>query len=199
MATEALFTQSAIWIFGRVLDDIEIVVKKYEQIPTKEGDEDATDTPPRRGQNNFLLEQLRHRESKPSFARIYAFSYEGHYHDLDRPTVFLVHGAGIDPEGPAGRTPAEEGDISRQPPHVGRTGVGTQMGNFGRGMRAWAYDRADFTLRLDVDTGSFDLLLLSQELGGGDAMTQSAGSLARSAGSLARSAGSLARSAGSLV
>jgi len=194
---ETLLSQSAVWLFGRKMDDIEIVVKPYKQYPIKEMG-DAEDTLPRLGNNNFLLNQFRF-TGDPILARIYAFSYEGQYYDMQRPTVFLVHGGGVDPEGPPFRTPKQEGDISRSPPNVERTGVGTQSGNFARGMRAWAYDRADFTIRLDVETGSFDNVLLAQELGNLDVGGQTAGSLARSAGSLARSAGSLARSAGSLA
>jgi hypothetical protein len=85
------------------------------------------------------------------------------------------------------------------PSEVGRTGLATFIGSFGRDMRVWAYDRADFTIRLDMEGGSFDTLLLSNEIGDGDAVARSAGSVARSAGSVARSAGSVARAAGSVA
>ncbi|MDH3660612.1 MAG: hypothetical protein OEU92_11400, partial [Alphaproteobacteria bacterium] len=37
-------------------------------------------------------------DADPRLARIYAMSYEGGYSVLPRPTVFLVHGPGKDPE-----------------------------------------------------------------------------------------------------
>lgn len=184
---ETLLGQSAIWLFGRKMNDIQLVVTPYKQYPVDDNNIDANDTPARAGNNNLLLNQFRFTQA-PILARIYAFSFEGQYYDMQRPAIFLVHGDGIDPEGPAFRTPRKEGDISRSPPHVGRTGVGTQIGNFARDMKAWSYDRADFTIRLDVENGSFDNVLLAQELSSPDAMTQSAGSFVRSAGSFVRSA-----------
>src|SRR5690348_6892403 len=132
---ETLLSQSAVWLFGRKMDDIQIVVTPYKQYPVKlTGDGDSEDTLPRSGSNNLLLNQFRFTAADPILARIYAFAYEGQYYDMQRPAVFLVHGEGVDPEGPAFRTPAEDGDISRSPPNVERTGVGTQLGNFGRTM-----------------------------------------------------------------
>ena len=52
--------------------------------------------PPRLGGNNFLQAQLASPGAR--LARIYAFSYEGHYYDLGTPAIFLVHGPGRDPE-----------------------------------------------------------------------------------------------------
>lgn len=197
-AGETLLGHSSIWIFGRELEDIKINIEAYRHYPIGSGNIDANNTVPRAGSNNFLLNQMRHGQD-PIFARIYSFSYEGQIYDMQRPAIFLVHGEGIDPEGPSFRTPRADGDVSRRPPHVGRTGAGSQTGNFASGIRAWAYDRADFTVRLDIDNGSFDSVLLAHELGSADGMSLAAGSLARSAGSLARSAGSLTRSAGSLA
>jgi hypothetical protein len=199
MSQETLLSQSTVWLFGRKLDDLEIKINVYRQVPSTEELGDTANMPPRRGRNNFLLEQLRHPESDAQLARVYAFSYEAGFFDLQRPAIFLVHGPGIDPEGPETRTQQILGDLSRAPPDLGRTGLGTQSGSFASGIRAWAYDRADFTIRLDIDTGSFDSLLLSAELGGSNRPMQSSGALARSTGALARSAGALARSAGALV
>lgn len=52
--------------------------------------------PPRLGSNNFLQAQLASPGAR--LARIYAFSYEGHYYDLAAPALFVVHGPGRDPE-----------------------------------------------------------------------------------------------------
>ena len=196
MSQETIISQSAVWLFGREISDIIINKVAYDNIPKTE--DDSADMPPRRDDNNnFLLRQLRAEGAR--FARIYGFSYEGAYYDLPRPTIFLVHGKGIDPEGtPAGLDP-KQATLSRMPADSGRTGLGTMTGSFAAHLKVWAYDRADFTVRLDLDTGSFDNLLLSSELDGLDPMMRSAGSVARSAGSVARSAGSVARAAGSVA
>jgi hypothetical protein len=196
MAQETLLSQSTIWLFGRVMADIRIDITPYQYPPDDDNTADLQSTPRREGENNFLQNQLK--SNRARFARIYSFSYEGHFYDMATPAIFLVHGKGIDPDGPA-RTLGVLGDLSRTPGDPGRTVLGTQAGSFASNLRAWAYDRADFTVRLDIETGSFDRVLLESELGAVDPSAQSAGSLARSAGSLARSAGSLVRSAGSLA
>ena len=40
------------------------------------------------------------------------------------------------------------------------------VGAFTRGIRAWTYDKADYTIRLDVETGMFDQVLLDAALDG---------------------------------
>ena len=44
------------------------------------------------GANQFLKEQLKAENAR--LARIYGFSFEGHYYDLPRPVIMLVHGDG---------------------------------------------------------------------------------------------------------
>jgi hypothetical protein len=194
---DTLLSQSKVWLFGRVMADITINVAAYD-VPKDDKSGSNFDQPPTRSANNFLLNQLAQAKD-PKFARIVGFSYEGAFYDLARPTLFLVHGDGIDAETPDESIEPRFALLTRAPPNFGRTGLGTQFGSFSSTVRAWAYDRADFTVRLDAETGSFDALLLASELGAWDAPAQSSGSLARAAGSLARSAGSLARSAGSLA
>jgi hypothetical protein len=199
MSQETLLSQSTIWLFGRRLDDIRIRVNVYQnQMPQNDDDAETANMPRRRGGNNFLLEQLNRREDDPGLARIYAFSFEANFFDLQRPAIFLVHGPGMDPEGPSRRIQGVLGDVSRTPPDIGRTGLGTQTGSFASGIRVWAYDRNDFTIRLDADTGTFDALLLETELGDAAAFGQ-AGAHVRSAGAHVRSAGAHVRSAGAHV
>jgi hypothetical protein len=194
---DTLLNQSKIWLFGRTLADITINRKAYA-LPSNEQGGNAQDQPPSMSSNNFLLNQLAVARD-PKFARVFAFSYEGAFFDLQRPAIFLVHGDGIDADTPNEAFDPNLALLNRAPPNVGRTGLGTQSGAFAGSVKAWAYDRADFTIRLDADTGTFDTLLLSAELGVWDASSRAAGSVARSAGSVARSAGSVARAAGSVA
>jgi hypothetical protein len=194
---DTLISQSRIWLFGRTMADIRIDPAVYKHLRDEKNPR-KLEQPPVLGSNNFILNQVAE-GIEPMFARIYGYSYESIYHDLRRPTIFLVHGEGIDADTPDSRFDPNLALLDRAPAKVGRTGVATHAGSFAAGMKAWAYDRADFTMRLDAETGSFDLLLLAEEADEADYPAQSAGSLARPAGSLARPAGSLARPAGSLA
>lgn len=196
MSQETFLNLSKIWIFGRVMRDMAILHDVYKNFPQNDSDANDANSPVTYG-NNFLLTQINKAEAK--FARIYSFSYEASFYDLARPIIFLVHGEGIDPEGtPALLTPDQQ-KLSRMPGDSGRTGLSSQLGSFAAGMRAWAYDRSDFTLRLDVESGTFDMLLLASEMDDWGVASRSAGSVARSSGSVARAAGSVARAAGSVA
>src|SRR3712207_2707860 len=97
--TETLLNQTTVWLFGRELQDLVIDRSAYDRIPPNAAPEPGY--PPRAGQNNFLLGQLR--QAGGRLARVFGFSFEGHYYDMARPAIFLVHGEGLDPEGPATR------------------------------------------------------------------------------------------------
>jgi hypothetical protein len=84
---------------------------------------------------------------QPSLARIYGFSFEGQYYDLVRPAVFLVHGEG---EQAANR--------------LAKTGTVGEPPAFADDVRIWQYDRADFSLRLELDVGPLERILLEAEL-----------------------------------
>jgi hypothetical protein len=111
--------------------------------------------------NQLLQSQL----DGASFARIYGFSFEGTYFDLTRPTLFLVHGPG---------TPATESrpgwgrsNPSRAPSNPSLSGLGAADFEFSDDMLVWSYDKADYTIRMDVETGMFEDVLLDAMLGGG--------------------------------
>ena len=175
---EGLLTPSTIWLFGRVLADLRIDLRSLEEIPKGEtspvGDE-TDNMPPRICANNLLPEPIAGND--PRLARIYAFSFEANYYDLMCPTIFLVHGDGIAADGSETKADREERAFTRMPPEVGRTGLSKQLGSFSKGTKVWPYDRGDFTIRLDSDSGSFDTLLLMTELGKWDGPTQSGGHL----------------------
>jgi hypothetical protein len=182
---ETLLSISAIYLFGRVVSDLKLI-----------GDFDPEDDPrpPRTGANTFLQKQFRNNDA--AFARIFFFTFEGALFELARPTLFLVHGGGV----PADSPPANDARferLARSPGRMTRTGLGWQSGAFASDMRLWVYDKGDFSMRLDADTGSLEQILLATE-SGGNALGIGSNVMARSSGSLARSSGAMARSSGAM-
>jgi hypothetical protein len=121
------------------------------------------DVPPKiRSGNNFLHEQLAADGAR--LARIYGFSYQGQYFDLASPVVFLVHKEGVAPTKAAGST-----------------GIAAKDWDFAGDILMWEYDQADFTVRIDIESGPLEDLLLAAELDSGMAEVGSAGAHARGA------------------
>ncbi len=77
-----------------------------------------------------------------NFARVYGFTYDGAYYEMLTPVLFLVRGNG------------EEADDAPVP------GPNPRNKKFYEGLRAWTVERTSKTVRLDVDTGKFENLLL---------------------------------------
>lgn len=69
-------------------------------------------------------------------------------------------------EGPQFLDPGTLGRLSTGPSRVDITGQAETSGEFANDIRVWEYDRGDFTLRLDIDTGPFERLLIDREEGG---------------------------------
>lgn len=187
-AQESILNVSSVFLFGKVLSDLQI-----SKLPA-----DNKHRGRRKGANTFLLKQIDETGAakKAQLARIYAFAFEGVLCDLMRPAVFLVHGDGEDPSEEA---VAADERSARQPGWSGRTGVGVLPAHFSKDMRVWVYDKNDFTMRLDVDTGDFTDLLIGPEIAMRDPMAASSGMLARQSGMLARQSGMLARQSGMLA
>jgi hypothetical protein len=124
--------------------------------------------PPRLGDNNFLQNQLdadREDSTKePKLARIYGFSYEGHYYDLAKPAIFLVHGPGNDPEAWRPGTALPDARFDRAPSDGDRSGIARTATSFAEDMRVWSYDKGDFSIRLDPESGPLEQILLQAEL-----------------------------------
>lgn len=155
---ETLLSPSNLLIYGRIVEDIRIV---HTEIDPNRRDEEALHRPfvePRRGANRFLEDQLR--EPDAQLARIYAFSYEGHYYDLAKPALFLVHGDGERAEMRADAQPR----AAVAPEQADLTGVATEDYSYSEDIRVWSYDKGDFSIRLDIQTGPFDQILLDAEL-----------------------------------
>ncbi len=133
---ESLLTASAVKLYGRVIQGLNI---------------DVAGARNELGANMFLRNQL-DAATHPHLARIYGFSYEGRYTPLSRPAIFLVHGDG---------TPAVDGDSAAQP--VDLTGKAYGTGIFASDIMVWEYDRGDFSLRLDVNSGPLERILIDAE------------------------------------
>jgi hypothetical protein len=186
---ETLLSPSNIVLYGRVITDLSVV---HPANPAQEEVQHRPFVAPREGQNLFLQRQLEERDSQ--LARIYAFSYEGRYYDLPKPALFLVHGPGEDPDRKVGGGGGPR--AARGPDEVDRTGVGAQEYSFSDDMKAWSYDKGDFSIRLDVETGSFEQILLDAILMPEIQSTAYSGAHARISGAHARLSGAHARLSG---
>ncbi len=167
---DTLASDSSVRLFGRIMWDIVLREPDARKIAYPlDGDNTypdplETDPVPRRhSSNNFLIEQLRREDA--NFARISSFTYQNEMFDLVKPAIFLVHGNGTRVEFLKGIS-VKERSLRKSPSFTERTGMVGQKGSFAPDIFMWTYDRADFTIRLDTETGSFDQVLLARELGG---------------------------------
>ena len=126
----------------------------------------------RRGANRQLEDQF---GPDARLARIYGFSFDGSYYELPKPVIFLIHGNGI----PASEATAATVNRARAPRAPELTGLAAAGFDFGDDVRVWFYDKADYTVRMDVETGMFEEVLVRAELGGGPGGMESAGMNAR--------------------
>lgn len=184
---ETLLSASSIFLYGRLVGDLQLVK-----------DTEENRRPRRKGANLFLQNQLN--ADLAAFARIYAFAFEGYIYDLARPALFLVHGGGHEIDGPEPEDLAYQ-RLARSAGRATWTGVGRQSGVISMDMRVWIYDKGDFSMRLDVEAGPLEQILLSAEMDEED-LARSSGSRSsgsRSSGSRSsgsRSSGVMARSSG---
>jgi hypothetical protein len=153
---ETLLSPTGILLYGRVLQDLTFNPDIVSDARTGNTAEDGE--PPRRGRYRFLQGQLA--EADARIARIYGFAYEGHYYDLARPALFIVHGNGDVADEPVGA----DDRASKAPDVTGKFGVAATAKSFPNDMRVWAYDKGDFSVRLNVETGSLEQILLEAEL-----------------------------------
>lgn len=154
---ETLLTPSSIKLYGRLLTDIEL------SKAAAPGDNS--------GDNHFLRRQLR--SGEPSLARIYGYAYEGTYYELPKPAIFLVHGDGAkaSPAQPIAKG-REEDDKKTEVPsfqatgatRTERSGVAIKDWEFSWDIRVWEYDKGDFSLRMEVISGTLEEILLEAEV-----------------------------------
>lgn len=148
--SETLLSPSNLLLFGREVKDLKI--------------DHAHDHNPfvgaRKGANGLLEDQITEQSSDDAesarFARIYGFSFEGTYYDLPRPVLFLVHGEGEDAE-----EKGSTGRAARAPDDPSRSGMAAADHSFAENLKVWSYDKADHTIRMDVETGTFEQVLLN--------------------------------------
>jgi hypothetical protein len=120
-----------------------------------------------------------------AFARIYGFSFEGHYYDLPKPVIMLVHGTGAPVSGGSPAPIAETDEAARD-------------WEYSTGLYEWNYDKGTMSIRLDIESGTLEQILLEAALngsGGGYAGAQAriTGAQARISGAQARISGAQAR------
>lgn len=106
-----------------------------------------------------------------SFARIYAFSFEGAIYTLPRPALFLVHGTGI---------PVDADSWHGNRSSLDESGVIAREWEFSgdkKDLSYWEYEKGDFSVRLDTDAGPLEQILLVAALRGADMADRSGASL----------------------
>jgi hypothetical protein len=173
---ETLLSPSNILLFGRVVEDLEVKRTSAKDpggtrhSPFTENHDtpgEAT-TEDRTGPERDLETQVVDKTS--NFARIYGFSYEGTYYDLPKPALFLVHGPGYAVTGTTTGKPTDTGKVTnpaRAPGEPSLSGVATADFQFVDGIKAWSYDKADHTIRMDVEAGELEDVLLDMFFNGG--------------------------------
>ena len=153
---ESLVSDSTIYLFGRPIDDLQLA-RDPEIYNT------GPDAPPlaRRSPNHCVVDQLLSKDAR--IARIYAFSFQNEFFELARPALFVVNGDGDDPL----RDEKDPGGVWERRQYgypLGLTGLSQSGGGLATELRVWAYDRDDFSVRLDIMTGPFGRILLDYEL-----------------------------------
>lgn len=175
---DSLVGDSTVRLFGRIMWDIQLTPHERRTDaygnPSEENQSGSGAVPLRRSSNNFLIDQLSRQDAR--LARISSFSYQSEMVELVKPAIFLVHGNGQRVE-LFEETNPDQLTLKNRPTYTERSGMVAQQGSFAFDIFVWVYDRADYTLRLDTESGSFDSVLLARELGGAidTASMQSAG------------------------
>jgi hypothetical protein len=93
-------------------------------------------------QTSIYSNILRSNVADKKLATVFGFEFEGHYYDLPKPVILLVHGEPKSPKN-AGAT------VESDPKLMDDVNV-------------WSYDKADFSVRFDVSSGSLEDILLEK-------------------------------------
>jgi hypothetical protein len=131
--------------------------------------------------NKFLLNQLA--AANAGFARIYAFSFEGAVYALPKPTIFLVHGAGIKVDG-SNRTNMDVSGVAAREWEFAASGPNDFV--------YWEYEKGEFSLRIETEAGPFEQILLAAFLRAGADMADRSGASLSGASLGVRSGASVA-------
>jgi len=173
--TEILAKASTVLLFGRVVEDVQINATRGSGSSAKRAAKSASLE--HRGASHALADQIA--AEGACLARIYAFAYEGDYFELARPTLYLVHGIGDDVLGT-----------------IETTGITATPDTFASDVRVWAYDKSDLSVRLDVDTGTLEEILVDTEASSDRLRARFSGQNARISGQNVRVSGQNARVSG---
>jgi hypothetical protein len=119
---------SVVRLFGRVIEGVTIDKKKLADSMS--------------GGNKLQLDK---EKGDVWLARIYAFSFEGRFFTLPKPTLFLVEGVGADAETDTGL--AEISNV-----------------RFEAGIKRWMSDKDEMALRADIVIGAVDEILIDAAL-----------------------------------
>ncbi|SDR60747.1 hypothetical protein SAMN05444161_7785 [Rhizobiales bacterium GAS191] len=165
---ELLLSHTSVKLYGRVVQDLKYVHHAPNTMAPSA--------------NQFLSNQLQDTigKDKAHFARIYGFSYQGHYYTLAKPAVFLVHGEGLalfqGDDAPGSLAAAVGGSANRTT--LDESGVMAREWEFASqfskkmpDIRYWEYEKGDFSVRLDIDSGPLDQILLAASISAGTALT----------------------------
>jgi hypothetical protein len=159
---ETLVGDSTIYLFGRVMEDLKLQ-PGADAYRIEDGGQPALR---RRSPNHLVVNQLT--SPNATIARIYAFSFQNEFFELVRPALFVVNGDGEIPlwsDADDPKEPRTDDRVRRQYAYpIGLTGLTQMGGNLATELKVWAYDRDDFSVRLDIMTGSYDRILLEYEL-----------------------------------
>lgn len=138
-----LLEHSRILIYGRVVSGISLD-------PPAVGEENPD-------KDKVLIdpEKLKLAGADKKLATVYGFEFEGHYYDLPKPAILVVHGKP--------QTPQKAGAAVESDPKL--------MDD----IQVWSHDKADFSVRLDVSSGPLEDILLEQAIDDSGMASQTSG------------------------
>jgi hypothetical protein len=101
----------------------------------------------------------------PRLARIYSFSFEGGFYALPRPPIFLVHGPGLPVGSWTFPSTADQSGVAAREWDFSNNTAGNAPPKV-NDIYYWEYEKGDFSLRIDLDAGPFEQILLQMALRG---------------------------------
>ncbi|MCP4764955.1 MAG: hypothetical protein GY875_01650 [Gammaproteobacteria bacterium] len=127
-----LLEHSRILIYGRVVAGITL-----DAAPAGKKKSDQSDA-------SIDSKILNSAGADKKLATVFGFEFEGHYYDLPKPAILLVHGEPSSPQ--------DAGAVVGSDPKLADD------------IKVWSYDKADFSVRLDTSSGPLEDILLEQAL-----------------------------------
>lgn len=186
---ETFFEPTRIWLFGKHFKSLEYRrdsmgassghTNEFSEYKAPAAGRDLR-MPPRRIERTLRRQSYENGEAIDRiFARIYSFSFEGHYYKLPRPLLFLVYGTGelIEPppkmpksgdKGSAGEYRRRPGAKAERHDAEGRVDFNTKFAgieardwHFSNDLRVWAVDKKDMAVCLDIEIANYQEILLN--------------------------------------